>query len=93
MLPIRSWIHGWREGGQGLDRAAVFTFILLITGIGGFVTVYEMGVNGIAVSTMDPISEISLSIILVFCRTTMQASPGLPARRVWILQTEHRSRH
>jgi hypothetical protein len=57
-------------GGLGVESEALFTFILQITGIGGFVTVYEVGVNGIAVSTMDPISEISLSIILVFCRVT-----------------------
>jgi hypothetical protein len=70
MLPIRSLIHGWLVGGLGIDSEALFTYILQITGIGGFVTVYEVGVNGIAVSTMDPISEISLSIMLVFCRVT-----------------------
>jgi hypothetical protein len=57
-------------GGLGVESEALFTFILQLTGIEGFVTVYEVGVNGIAVSTMDPISEISLSIILVFCRVT-----------------------
>jgi hypothetical protein len=57
------------RGGAEARQGGIIYIHILITGVGGFVTVYEVGVNGIEVSTRDPNSEISLSIILVLCRT------------------------